>query len=195
MDQLVRHPILLCALCLTLLAGISGCGNDDATSSETQTSAATADREEAAKPDDGPLEAQASKVVIGGYEAEGPFAAVSGREGNKKPLFKPSGQPAPKKTIIRDLEVGSGPAARRGDEVSYYYAGAVHDTGQIQYYGWPPSLPATIRLGFGTFGRSWEKTIEGMKAGGVRQVIITADYLSDEPLDYVIVLTALRPQR
>jgi len=193
----VRHPFLACALCLALLAGVSGCGSDDATNSETQTSAATADREGGAKLDDGPLEleARASKVVIGDYEGEGPFSAVSGRKGNKKPLFKPSGQPAPRKTVIRDLEVGSGPAAQRGDEVSYYYAGADHGTGEIQYFGWPPNLPATIRLGLGTFGKSWEKTIEGMKVGGVRQVIITADYLSEEdPLDYVIVLTALQPQ-
>jgi hypothetical protein len=192
----VKPPLLIAAFCLALVTGVSGCGGDDATSPETQGSgsATTTDSGGDAKPDQGPLEATPSKVVLGDYEAEGPFSAVSGRKGNKKPRFTPSGQPAPKETVIRELEVGSGPAAQRGDEVSFYYAGADHATGQIPYYGWPPALPATLRLGFGTFGRSWEKTIEGMKVGGIRQVIIRASYLSEGPLDYVIVLTALRPQ-
>lgn len=192
----MRWPFLLGALCLALVAGLSGCGGDDATSSETQESSAatTADSGENAKPAAKPLVAKRSKVVIGDYEQEGPFLAISGRKGNLKPQFHPSGQPGPKKTLIRELEVGSGPAAQLGDEVSFYYAGADHATGKIKYYGWPPNLPVTIRLGFGTFGKSWEKTLEGMRVGGIRQVIITAGYLSKTPLDYMIVLTALQPQ-
>jgi peptidylprolyl isomerase len=192
----MRAQALVCALCLALAVGVSGCGSDDATSSETRDStAAAADKEDDAKPDDGPLEARATKVVIGDYEPEGPFAGVHGRTGNKKPVFEPSGRPVSTKTLIRDLEEGSGPAVKRGDEVSVYYAGADHATGKIRYYGWPPNLPATFkRLEFGTFGKSWERTIEGMKVGGVREVIITASYLSEDPMDYVIVLTAMRPQ-
>ena len=193
----MKTPFLICALCLALVAGISGCGGDDATSSETQDSGSetVADSGGGAKPDEGPLKATPSKVVLGDYESEGPFSAIAGQEGNKKPRFTPSGEPAPKKVVTRELEVGSGSAVERGDEVSVYYAGADHATGKIRYYGWPPNRPATFqRLGFGTFGKSWEKTIEGMKAGGVRQVIITASYLSPKPLDYVIVLTDMRPQ-
>jgi len=192
----MRRPFLICALCLALVAGISGCGGDDATSSETQESSAvtTADGGENAKPAAKPLVAKPSKVVIGDYPQEGAFLAISGRKGNLKPEFHSRGERGPRKTLIRDLEVGSGPAAQHGNEVSFYYAGADHATGKIKYYGWPPNLPVTIRLGFGTFGRSWEKTIEGMRVGGIRQVIITAGYLSKTPLDYVIVLTALQPQ-
>lgn len=192
----MRFPLLVWALCLALVVGVSGCGSDDATSSETgeSSSATAADREEKAKPEAPPLEAKPSKVVIGDYPQEGPFLAISGRKGNLKPEFHSRGEVGPRKTLIRDLEVGTGPAARHGDEVSFYYAAAYHKTGKIQYYGWPPNSPATLKLGFGTFGRSWEKTIEGMKVGGIRQVIITASYLSETPLDYVIVLKALRQQ-
>jgi peptidylprolyl isomerase len=192
----MRAQVLVCVLCVALTLGVAGCGDDDATSSETResTAAATSNGGDE-KPDDRPLEARASKVALGDYESEGPFASIDGQRGNKKPIFEPSGQPVSKKTLIRDLEEGSGPAVRRGDEVSVYYAGADHATGKIRYYGWPPKPPATFqRLGFGTFGKSWEKTIEGMKEGGVRQVIITASYLSRDPMDYVIVLTAMRPQ-
>jgi len=192
----MRIQALICALCLVLAVGVSGCGSDEATSSEMrESSAAVADKGGDAKRDSAPLEARATKVVIGDYEPEGPFAGVHGRKGNKKPVFEPSGRPVSKKTLIRELEVGSGPAAERGDEVSVYYAGADHATGKIRYYGWPPNLPATFkRLEFGTFGKSWERTIEGMKVGGVREVIITAGYLSKDAMDYVIVLTAMRPQ-
>lgn len=192
----MKFSFAIFALCLALVAGISGCGGDDATSSEAQdsTSATTADSGGNAKSDSAPLKARATEVVIGDYEEEGSFSAISGQKGDKKPRFEPSGQPASKKTLIRELKVGSGPAAQHGDEVSVYYAGADQATGKIQYYGWPPKLPATFQLGFSTFGRTWEKTIEGMKVGGIRQVIITAPYLSRTPLDYVIVLTALQPQ-
>lgn len=189
----MRPPLLVCALCLALVAGASGCGGDGETSSGTRDTTAAAKQGGGAKPDDGPLEPQATKVAIGDYESEGPFASIDGRKGNKKPHFEPSGQPVSKKTLIRDLEEGSGPAAERGDEVSFYYVGADHATGKIRHYGWPPNPPATLQLlEFGTFGKSWERTIEGMKVGGVREVITTTGF--PVPMDYVIVLTAMRPQ-
>lgn len=193
----MKLSLLACAICLALVAGASGCGGEDATSSGTSasTDAATTEKEEGAKADDDPLVARATEVVIGDYESEGPFAGIDGQKGNKKPIFEPSTQPVPRKTLIRDLEEGSGPAVERGDEVSVYYAGADSATGKIRYYGWPPNVPATFqRLEYGTFGKEWERTIEGMKAGGVRQVIITTANLSKDPMDYVIALTAMRPQ-
>lgn len=185
----MRISILICALALTL--AMAGCGGGDSTSSQPQDSTSTGEAK--AKPA-APLETPPSKVVIGDYPQEGSFAAISGQKGDKKPRFEPSGQLAAKKTISRELEEGSGPAARHGDEVSIYYVGADQKTGKIQYYGWPPFKPASFRLGFSTFGKTWEKTIEGMKVGGVREVIITAGYLSKTPLDYVIVLKALQPE-
>ncbi|HEX7279795.1 MAG TPA: FKBP-type peptidyl-prolyl cis-trans isomerase [Solirubrobacterales bacterium] len=91
--------------------------------------------------------------------------------------------------------MGSGPAARRGDEVGVYYAGALYETGKVQLYEWPPGPPATIQLGSGIWGASWEKTIEGMKVGGIRQVIIPeSEWAGGKPVDYVILLKALQPQ-
>lgn len=186
----MNFRVLLGIFCLIFL--VSGCGGDNATSSDPGSTGAETTSASQKQPK-APLQTPASEVVLGTYDSEGPFAAVSGGKGNEKPRFEPSGQPAPKETISRELEVGSGPAAKRGDEVSVYYAGADHKTGKVDLYGWPPYRPATFRLGFSTFGRTWEKTIEGMKVGGVREVIITAPYLSEDPLDYVIVLKALQP--
>ncbi|HEU4462439.1 MAG TPA: FKBP-type peptidyl-prolyl cis-trans isomerase [Solirubrobacterales bacterium] len=186
----MKFLLLICVLCLAFL--VSGCGGDDETSSGSGDDGAGTTSAGQEKPK-APLQTPASKVVLGDYAAEGTFAAISGGDGDKKPRFEPSGKPASGETVYRELEVGSGPAAKHGDEVSIYYAGADHKTGKIEYYGWPPVPPGNFRLGYSAFGRTWEKTIEGMKAGGVREVIITAPYLSEDPLDYVIVLKALQP--
>ncbi|HEX6152652.1 MAG TPA: FKBP-type peptidyl-prolyl cis-trans isomerase [Solirubrobacterales bacterium] len=210
----MKLSLLIGALCLALVIGVSGCGGGDGTSSETQGSgsstseaATTADGaanaegqsddaegqseaadKESGKPDDTP-----SELAIGDYEAEGPFSAVSGQGGNKKPRFTPSGQPPPKKIVTRDLEVGTGPAAKRGDEVSVYFAGAIFETGEVELFGWPPSAPSVLEIGEGIYGGEWEETIEGMKVGGIRQVILpSSEFAQGKPVDYVIVMTDLQ---
>lgn len=211
--------ILTCVACLAF--AVSGCGSDNATSSQTQeTSPATtadsggeaddggdADAGESADGEaegDGESDAQAadeaeaepvSKLVIGTYEGEGAFSAVSGNKGNEKPTFKPTGEPAPKEITTRDLKVGTGPAAKRGDQVFVYYAGALLESGKVTLYGWLPGKPATFALGESVFGKSWEKTIEGMKVGGLRQVIIPeSEWAQQKPVDYVIALMDLQPK-
>jgi FKBP-type peptidyl-prolyl cis-trans isomerase len=184
---------LACALCLVL--ALSSCGDATSSQSEDSGAAATADAGGTGKAKSQQSGPQPSKVIVGEYEQEGPFSAVSGGKGNEKPRFEPSGRPAPKAIVSRELEVGSGPAAQRGDEVGVYYAGALHETGQVQLYEWPPGPPATIQLGSGIWGASWEKTIEGMKVGGLRQVIIPkSEWAEGKPVDYVILLKALQPQ-
>ncbi|HKO38501.1 MAG TPA: FKBP-type peptidyl-prolyl cis-trans isomerase [Solirubrobacterales bacterium] len=217
----MKFFLLACALCLALAAGVSGCGGGDATSSETQESraAATADdpasgtgdsgastpddegnsgedgSEGDAKPEDSTPEPASPNVAIGEYEGEGPFSAVSGQGGNKKPRFTPSDEPPPEKIVTRDLEVGSGPAAQAGDKASIYFAGAIYETGKVQLYGWPPSDPSVVELGAGLYGKSWEKAIEGMQVGGIRQVVLPSSlFAQGKPVDYVIVLTSLKPK-
>jgi FKBP-type peptidyl-prolyl cis-trans isomerase len=91
--------------------------------------------------------------------------------------------------------VGSGSAAKRGDEVSVYFAGALYETGDVQFYGWPPSGPSVFELGSGLYGKEWEKSIEGMKVGGIRQVILpSSEFAEGKPVDYVIALTNLQPK-
>jgi peptidylprolyl isomerase len=188
----LSNSFLACALCLVL--ALSGCGDDAATSSGSGDpgSATTAESGGTGKPSK-PLETQPSKVIIGEYEQEGPFSAISGGTGNEKPHFDPSGRPTPKTIVSRDLKVGSGPAARRGDEVGVYYAGALYETGRVQIYEWPPGPPSNIQLGSGIWGLSWEKTIEGMKVGGIREVIIPeSEWAAGKAVDYVILLKSLQ---
>lgn len=199
----MKRLFLILALCCALVVGASGCGSDDSATSQSSDGSGTTASDSSATTDDGekpksaeePLKTPASEVAIGNYEAEGPFSAVSGQGGNKKPRFTPSGQPPPKEIVTRELEVGSGPAAKRGDEVSVYFAGAIFETGKVELYGWPPSAPSAMELGKGLYGQEWEKTIEGMKAGGIRQVILpSSEFAQGKPVDYVIVMTDLKPK-
>lgn len=136
-----------------------------------------------------------SKVPkIGNYGHEGPFAAISGGNGNRKPHIDPADRPAPKRMLTRELKVGNGPVARFGDEVGIYYAGAVYETGKLRYHGWPPGEAPTFELGSGVFGRPWEGGIEGMRVGGIREVVAPSSFFGGTgAVDYVIEMVSLAP--
>ena len=195
----MKFLISITVLCLALAVGVSGCGSDNATSSETGSGAATTtdgSSTTTADSDNGKSEDDSSSTpVVGEYETEGPFSAIAGQAGDKKPKFTPSGQPVPKEVVTRELEVGSGPAAKLGDKASVYFVGAVYGTSKVTLYGWPPSKPSVVELGAGLFGKAWEKTIVGMKAGGIRQVILPLSEFNGKPVDYVIVMTDLEPKK
>ncbi len=129
------------------------------------------------------------------FEQEGPFSAITGGNGDHRPKFDPPDRLSPKVLRTRDLVVGTGRAARRGDEVGVYYAGAIYKTGRSRYEGWPPaSSPVTFQLGFGLYEDAWERGIEGMRVGGSREMIVPARLLAGSPtLDYVIKLVTLEP--
>jgi len=131
---------------------------------------------------------------VGSYPQEGPFATISGGKVNEKPHIDPADRPASKQLLTRDLEEGAGPAAQMGDEVGIYYAGAVYETGEVKYYGWPPAPPATFPLGSDAFGRVWESGIVGMRAGGIREMVAPSRLFSGTgAVDYVIEMVSLEP--
>lgn len=124
------------------------------------------------------------------YKQKGPFAAIVMKGGDRKPNIDPPDRPAPKQLLVRDLEEGSGPAARRGDEVTLSYAGAMYETGEIRYGG----TTQLSRLGFGGWGEAFEEGIEGMKEGSRRELIIPSRLLGGSgAVDYVIEVTRLKP--
>lgn len=124
------------------------------------------------------------------YEQEGPFAAITVRKGTTEPRIDPADRPAPKKLLTRDLEIGLGPPARSGDEVTLYYSGARYETGKVEYGGWARS----IELGTGLYGDAWEEGIEGMTAGSRREVIIPSRRLGGSgAVDYLIELIRVKP--
>lgn len=137
-------------------------------------------------------EAELPKIVS--YPQVGPFAAISGGKGNAKPRIDPSNRPPPQDPVVRDLERGSGPPAQLGDEVTIYYAGAVYETGRVQYYGWPPADPTSFELGGGIIPRLWRVGFVGLREGGVREVVAPSRFFGGTgAVDYVMVLVDLNP--
>jgi peptidylprolyl isomerase len=190
----MKLHLAIVLLCLALAPLACG-GSEPATSaSETDTSQGDKVQPEKESAPEKPAAVKPEAPKLGSYPHEGPFAAISGGKGNEKPHIDPSDQPAPKQLKTRELKLGTGPAARLGDEVGIYYAGAVYETGKVQYYGWPPAPPATFKLGFSAFGRSWEEGMAGMRVGGIREMVAPSSFFNGTgAVDYVIELVSLEP--
>ena len=78
----------------------------------------------------------------------------------------------PTELVANDLEEGTGPAAKAGDEVSVQYVGVNYKSGKEFDASWDRGEPFTFALGSGMVIPGWEKGIEGMKVGGRRELII-----------------------
>lgn len=160
--------LLALAAALAVLA-LMGCGDDGAATSG----------------------ADAGPQVYPGKEG---FATITDR-GKRKPTVVPPNQPPPKEVLSRDLEVGSGPVARRGDRVWVRYFGTNYKTGEEQYPGrWPPLPPLPLELGSSGEGDAWENGIVGMRVGGRRELIIPSRLLyRTGTIDYVVDLVRVEP--
>jgi peptidylprolyl isomerase len=135
------------------------------------------------------VRASKSKATANSFPAEGPFSAIHWVKG-KKPQFHPPSKPAPKQLVFRDLSVGRGAPAHRGDEVDIEYEGAVYKTGELRYGGTTQPFP----LGSGGLGGAFEEGLEGMEPGGRRELIIPSRLLDGTPaIDYVIQMESVKP--
>lgn len=131
------------------------------------------------------------------YPGKEGFATITERGRRAKPKVVPPDRPPPKQVLTRDLELGSGPAARRGDRVWVRYFGTNYKTGKEQYPGrWPPLPPLPLELGSSGEGDAWEEGIEGMRVGGRREIIVPSRLLYQTgTIDYVVDLVRAEPPR
>ena len=89
-----------------------------------------------------------------------------------KPQVKTQKGAPPKQLVTKDLEEGSGAAAKAGDEVTVQYVGVNYKSGKEFDSSWSRSEPFTFALGSGMVIPGWEEGIEGMKVGGRRELVI-----------------------
>jgi peptidylprolyl isomerase len=95
----------------------------------------------------------------------------------KPEIPKSSGSP-PKQLVAQDLIVGSGAAAKAGDQVSVQYVGNTFKENKefdTSWKGDKPGKPFDFQLGSGSVIQGWDKGVIGMKVGGRRKLIIPAD--------------------
>lgn len=92
------------------------------------------------------------------------------------------GGPAPKKVVIKDLEVGHGAPLEPGDYISANFVAYDYDTEEVLEKHWGPS----DTFG-GTWGRdagfieAWEIGLRGMRAGGERELITPGKFVHGGP--------------
>ena len=89
-----------------------------------------------------------------------------------KPQAKARNGAPPKQLVTKDLEEGSGRAAKAGDEVTVQYVGVNYKSGKEFDASWDRGEPFPFVLGSGTVIQGWEQGVEGMKVGGRRELII-----------------------
>jgi peptidylprolyl isomerase len=93
----------------------------------------------------------------------------------KKPKVKvPKGKP-PKKLVVKDLKVGTGPEAQPGQTVTVQYVGVNFKGGKQFDASWDRGEPFSFALGGGQVIPGWDQGIAGMKVGGRRLLIIPPD--------------------
>jgi peptidylprolyl isomerase len=135
----------------------------------------------------------------GGEAAEHPANAAgsnpsSSRPGEPLKAWIPKGPP-PKKLVVKDLKVGSGPEIKKGERATVQYVGVAYKTGK-QFSARTRNEPFRFYQGLGDEQPGWEKGLPGMRVGGRRELIIpphlTFNQLGKpETLVYVIELLEL----
>ena len=92
-------------------------------------------------------------------------------------MVVPAGPP-PKELLVRDLRVGDGPAAKKGDQLTAEYIGFNYADGyqfDRHAHRWGEGEPAEFELGAEEVIPGWDQGIEGMRVGGRRELIILPD--------------------
>jgi peptidylprolyl isomerase len=141
--------LIACGLAALSLTVVTGCGD------ETETATFTVEAPPAGSSDDA--------------AAEEPVSS-----GKKPKVTVPEGAP-PKKLVVKDLEEGTGKAAKAGDELTMDYVGVSYSTGKEFDSSFSAGQPFNFTLGQGAVIAGWDEGIEGMKVGGRRELIIPPD--------------------
>jgi peptidylprolyl isomerase len=78
----------------------------------------------------------------------------------------------PADLVIEDLEVGDGPEAAAGKNVSVHYVGVSWSTGRQFDASWDRNEPFGFGLGSRQVITGWDEGVVGMKVGGRRRLTI-----------------------
>lgn len=89
----------------------------------------------------------------------------------KPKVSVPKGAP-PAQLETEDLEEGTGAEAKSGDKVTVQYVGVNYKNGKEFDSSWSRNEPFSFTLGGGEVIPGWDQGVEGMKAGGRRELTI-----------------------
>jgi peptidylprolyl isomerase len=104
-----------------------------------------------------------------------PPASTNLKDTKTKPAVpKPTGAP-PKKLVVKDIVVGKGKAAKKGDHLSMQYVGVTFADGKEFDSSWDSGSPFSLQLGQGMVIKGWDQGLVGIKPGGRRELTIPAN--------------------
>jgi peptidylprolyl isomerase len=150
----LRTLALPAVAALALALGACGDDNDDTSAGD---SAATQTQSET------PTETQAAAPT-----------EISENLDEKPSITPPEGEP-PSSLESKDIVVGKGPAAKKGDNVTVQYVGVNFSNGAEFDASWNSGQPFTFTLGTGNVIPGWDEGVQGMKQGGRRMLTIPPD--------------------
>src|SRR4051794_24157730 len=103
-----------------------------------------------------------------------PKASTNLKDTKSKPVVpKQTGAP-PKKLVVKDIVVGKGKAAKKGDRLSMQYVGVLFKGGTQFDASWDNGSPFNFTLGKDPVIQGWKQGLVGIKPGGRRELIIPA---------------------
>jgi peptidylprolyl isomerase len=159
----MKFKVTLLITMLAIAVFAVGCGGGGASVSDINTdSAATSETA-----DSGATEEASDEESSGGKTVQ---PKVSGSLDEKPKLTDSSGDP-PTELIQKDIKVGTGPAAKSGDEVTVNYVGQNWSNNEEFDTSWGKEA-FTFNLGEGGVIKGWDEGVVGMKKGGRRLLII-----------------------
>jgi FKBP-type peptidyl-prolyl cis-trans isomerase len=141
----VKRFLSILTVCVALV--VSGCGGSDDSSTGSSESSAPSSNEST------------------------PTKSSTGANKTKPEVTVPKSAPS-KQLVVKELEEGSGPTAKAGDEVTVQYVGVGYKSKEEFDSSWSRNEPFTFGLGAGQVIPGWDQGVEGMKVGGRRELII-----------------------
>lgn len=142
--------------------GLTACGSSSTTAAGVQTA-----------PGGGATVENVTTTATTSATAATVSTPTSGPLSKEPVIVKPKGSP-PRKLYTKDLIVGTGTTAEKGDELSVNYVGTLYN-GKIFDSSWkdtPGSAFGPFALGAGAVIPGWDQGLVGMKVGGRRELII-----------------------
>jgi peptidylprolyl isomerase len=91
---------------------------------------------------------------------------------NAKPTVTIPDEAAPADLVIEEIEVGDGPEAAAGQQVTVHYVGVAWSNGREFDSSWDRNDTFAFGLGAGQVISGWDQGVAGMKVGGRRRLTI-----------------------
>lgn len=106
--------------------------------------------------------------------------------GNKSDLLLIPHGPPPKKVVIRDLRIGTGPVLKPGETFSPKYVVQNYRTGEVREDRWNSDTPSVYAYDEEAMVDGWVPGLRGVRYGGKRELIVPGSLAYGNPLVYVV---------